>query len=140
MAQEQMQVDFVQAFNEIANRLRVLEAKQNLLSEKLLIMNQNMIEEYKKTQKDLKRFHTETIELKKDLTSLKNIVKHLTEEAGKFAKQSDFKVLEKYIKLWNPMTFVTEKDVQTLIQKALKAKEGTVLKEKKILRKDDAAT
>ena len=48
MAEEQMQVDFTQLVNEIANRLRILESKQGLLSEKMLVMNQNMVEEYKK--------------------------------------------------------------------------------------------
>ena len=42
MAEEQMQVDFTQLVNEIANRLRILESKQGLLSEKMLVMNQNM--------------------------------------------------------------------------------------------------
>jgi hypothetical protein len=70
-------------------------------------------------------------ELRKDLANVKNIVKHLTEEAGKFAKQSDVKVLEKYIKLWSPMNFVTEKQVQDMIRAALKAQESPVKRVKK---------
>ena len=131
MAQEQMQVDFTQIINELANRLRILESKQSLLSEKLLVMNQNMIEEYKKVIKDIKITDMETKEIKKDLTNLKNIVKHLTEEAGKFAQQKDVKVLEKYIKLWSPMNFVTEKQVQDMIRAALKAGESPQRRVKK---------
>ena len=59
-------------------------------------------------------------DLKKDMEHLKTIVKHLSEEAGKFAKDSDVKVLEKYIKLWSPLRFVTEKEVQQMISEALK--------------------
>lgn len=125
MAQEQMQVDYAQAFNELANRIRILESKQSLLSEKLLVMNQNMIEEYKKVMKEMKVIDMEIKDMKKDLINVKNIVRHLTEEAGKFAKQSDVKVLEKYIKLWSPMNFVSEKQVQEMIQVALKAQESS---------------
>ena len=135
MAQEQMQVDYGQAINELANRLRILESKQSLLSEKLLVMNQNMIEEYKKVIKETKALDTEIKDMKKDLANVKNIVRHLTEETGKFAKQSDLKVLEKYIKLWNPMNFVSEKQVQEMILAALKVQESTPTKR---LRKDNA--
>ena len=120
MAQDQMQVDFTQIVNELANRLRILESKQSLLSEKMLVMNQNMIEEYKKVIKEIKVIDMDTKEIKKDLSNVKNIVKHLTEEAGKFAQQKDVKVLEKYIKLWSPMDFVTEKQVEDMIHTALK--------------------
>ncbi|MBI5797627.1 hypothetical protein HZA98_01845 [Candidatus Woesearchaeota archaeon] len=129
MAEQEMQVDFTQAFNEMANRLRVLESKQNLFSEKLLVMNQNMIEEYKKTTREVKVLDMEIKDLKKDLENIKNIVRHLTDEAGRFAKQSDLKVLEKYIKLWNPMSFVTEKDVQKLIDEALHGHKDSVHEE-----------
>lgn len=120
MAEEQMQVDFTQIVNELANRLRILESKQNLFSEKLLVMNQNMVEEYKRVSKDLKAFHSQMKDLEKDLANVKNIVKHLTEETGQFARQSDVKALEKYINIWDPLQFVTEKEVQKLISAALK--------------------
>ncbi len=119
MAQDQMQVDFTQVINELANRLRVLESRQSLLSEKLLVMNQNMIEEYKKTIKEIKIVQVEIRTMKDDVSNVKNVVKHLTEEAGKFAKTSDIRVLEKYIKLWDPLKFVTEKEVKAMIQDAL---------------------
>ncbi|HLC22778.1 MAG TPA: hypothetical protein VJJ79_03325 [Candidatus Nanoarchaeia archaeon] len=120
MAEEQMQVDFTRIVNELANRLRILESKQSLLSEKLLVMNQNMVEEYKRVSKDLKAFNVQMKDLEKDLANVKNIVKHLTEETGQFARQSDVKALEKYINIWDPLQFVTEKEVQKLISAALK--------------------
>ena len=132
MAQEQMQVDYAQAFNELANRIRILESKQSLLSEKLLVMNQNMIEEYKKVMKEIKVIDMEIKDMKKDLANVKNVVRHLTEEAGKFAKQSDVKVLEKYIKLWSAMNFVTEKQVQEMIRASLEKQESPVPTIKKV--------
>ena len=127
-----MQVDYAQAFNELANRIRILESKQSLLSEKLLVMNQNMIEEYKKVMKEIKVIDMEIKDMKKDLANVKNVVRHLTEEAGKFAKQSDVKVLEKYIKLWSPMNFVTEKQVQEMIRASLEKQESPVPTIKKV--------
>ena len=132
MADDQMQVDFTQVVNEIANRLRILESKQSLLSEKMLVMNQNMVEEYKKTIKEIKAVDGDLKSFKMDLDNVKNIVRHFSEESSKFAKQSDVKVLEKYIKLWSPMNFVTEKQVQEMIRASLEKQESPVPAIKKV--------
>ena len=115
MAQQQTQVDYVQAFNELANRLRILEGRGNVFSEKLLVLNQNMIEEYEKTMSELKRVRQDMLALKEDLGKVKNVVKHFSEEAGKFARQDDVKVLQKYVNYWNPLNFVTEREVESIV-------------------------
>ncbi|MDP3918717.1 MAG: hypothetical protein Q8Q35_02320 [Nanoarchaeota archaeon] len=122
MTDQAVQVDYTQTVNELANRLRVLESKQTLFAERLLTMNQNMIEEYKKLVKDIRSSRDEVGLLKKDLDNVKNVVKHLTEEAGKFAKQDDVRTLQKYVNYWNPMKFMTEKEVIDLIKKAMHKK------------------
>jgi hypothetical protein len=104
---------------ELTNRLRVLESKQSLFSERLLIVNQNMLEEYKRLMKEIKAIDLDIKELNKDINNLKNILKHLTEEASTFAKKDSLKVLEKYINLWNPLHFVTEKDVENILRRLL---------------------
>lgn len=104
---------------ELTNRLRVLESKQSLLNERLLVVNQNMIEEYKKLLKDIRSSDSEMRNIKNDLQNIKNILKHLTEEAANFARKDEIKLLEKYIKLWNPLTFVTETEVKMLIDREL---------------------
>lgn len=104
---------------DINNRLRVLEGKQRLFSERLLVVNQNMIDEYKQMMKDVKLVDSELKEMKSDLDNVKNILKHLTEESSEFVKKDSVKVLEKYINLWNPLNFVTEDEVKTMIKEAL---------------------
>ena len=47
--QQQAQVDMGQMIGELVNRVRILESKQSLFAEKMLIMNENMLEEYKKS-------------------------------------------------------------------------------------------
>ena len=114
---EKVQQNNDQIIYELVNRIRVLESKQNLFSEKLLVMNQNMIEEYKKVVGELKKIRKGIQGSEDDLENVKNVVRHLTEEAGKFAIKDDVRVLEKYINLWDPLNFVTEKDVMELIKK-----------------------
>ncbi len=128
--QQQMQVDFTQVVNELANRMRILEGKQSMGQEKLLVMNQNMITEYKKLLKEIKAIDAEVKDMRKEMANLKNVVKHLTEEAGQFARESDVKVLEKYIKLWDPLKFATVEDVEAIVAKTINKPQKRTVKKK----------
>lgn len=115
--QLQQQANYEQIVYELINRIRILESKQNLFSEKMLVMNQNMIEEYKKLTTEIKRTNTTSKIIEEDLNNVKNILRHLSEEASKFAMKEDVKTLEKYINLWDPLKFVTEKEVKEMLKK-----------------------
>lgn len=123
MALEQ-QYTAEQLLVELTNRLRVLESKQSILSERLLVVNQTMIEEYKRLLKEIRDLAIQVKELKAENRNMANIVKHLTDEAKDFAKVENLKVLEKYINLWNPLRFVTESDVQRIVEDELKKNHG----------------
>tara|TARA_Y100000310_G_C20650618_1_gene799213 strand:+ start:364 stop:756 length:393 start_codon:yes stop_codon:yes gene_type:complete len=118
--QQTQQVDFSQLMGELANRIRVLESKQSLFTEKLLIMNQNMLEEHKKVVEKMKKLNGVISAVNEEMDSMKNIMRHLTDEAAGFAKEDDLKVLEKYINVWNPLNFVSEKEVKRIVQGEIK--------------------
>jgi len=120
---EAQQNDLSLVLNDLNARIRVLEEKYTLFGERLLIVNRNMIDEYKKIIRNVKNTETEIKEIKKDIFNMKEILKDLTKEMSLFAKKDSLKVLEKYINLWNPMNFVTEKEVIELIKKS-KLKNG----------------
>jgi predicted nucleic acid-binding Zn-ribbon protein len=109
---------------ELTNRIRVLESKNSELAERMLVMNQNMINEYKKLIREIKSLESEIDDMKNDMNNMKNIIKHLTDEAKNFAKKDSLKVLEKYINLWNPLTFVTPQDVRRIIEEEYGKKHG----------------
>ncbi len=107
--------DFAFILNDLNARIRVLENKYSLFGERLLVINQNMIEEYKKIIRNIRSVDDEIKEIKKDIFNIKEIISGLTKELKLFARKDSLKVLEKYINLWNPMNFVTEKDVNNII-------------------------
>jgi hypothetical protein len=119
MGQPVQQVDYTLILNEMANRLRVLESRQATFSEKLLVINQNMLEEYKKVMKDMKATREEIEGVKDEIGKVKNVVKHFSDEASRFARQDDVKVLQKYVEFWNPMKFVTEQEIEHLVARAM---------------------
>jgi hypothetical protein len=118
MVDGQQGQDLAFALNDLNARIRVLENKYSLFGERLLVINQNMIEEYKKLLRNIKTADEDIKEVKKDLFNVKEIVSGLTKELTLFARKDSLQVLEKYINLWNPMNFVTEKDVTNLIRRS----------------------
>ena len=100
---------------DLNSRARVLEERYNLLRERLLVVNQNMIEEYKKVVQDLKVINSDVKEIKEDLIHVRETIKDMIKEMEAFARKDNLKILEKYINMWNPLNFVTEKEVRQII-------------------------
>ncbi len=102
---------------ELNNRLRILEERYGTNRERMFVMNQNMIDHYKKTNSELSALNEDIKELKGSIFKVKETVKHLVQELENFARKDQLKVLEKYINMWNPFNFVTEEEVLKLIEK-----------------------
>ena len=102
---------------DLNSRARILETKYNLMAEKLLLINQNLIDEYRKVDAQIKSANKDIAEIKNELFEIKESMHNIVKELENFAKRSDLKVLEKYINMLNFMKFVTEDDVKKLIEK-----------------------
>ncbi|MDO8628719.1 MAG: hypothetical protein Q7R56_03120 [Nanoarchaeota archaeon] len=110
-----MPQDLNTVLSDFNTRIRSLEGKYSLFGERLLVVNQNMIEEYKKLMKELQVMESELKDFRVELTTMRETLKEVLKETSLFARKGDVKVLEKYINLWDPFKFVTEDDVRRLI-------------------------
>ena|SRR3989344_2910242 len=97
-------------------RIRILETKYSLVRERMFVINQNMIDEYKKLSEDMHLLQSDLKDLKDTLFEIKETTRQIIKELETFSKKEDVKVLEKYINFWNPLKFVTEKEVIELIK------------------------
>ena len=97
-------------------RVRVLESKYSLMRDRLFLINQNMLTEYKKLSKDIKFVEEELKDIKKDFDEIKNLLRNVLNEMQNFSKKDDLKVIEKYVNFINPLNFVTEEDVKKIIR------------------------
>ena len=121
MAQEQTYSPDELLFD-ITSRTRGLEGKYNLLRDRVLIINNNMIEEYKRLMSEIKLMDSEIKDIKSDISKLKESIRHLVKEMDLFARKEDVQFLEKYINFWNPMKFMTEDDVLRIIERSKEVK------------------
>ena len=107
--------EITQVIVDLNNRIRTLEGKYALLGERLLTVNQNMIEEYKRLLSELKLVHEDAREVRQEIFITHDAIRNIVKEMEYFAKKEQVKVLERYIELLNPMRFATTEEVEKLI-------------------------
>lgn len=113
------------------DRIRILESKYDSLRDRMILINENLINEYKRLNDDIKILDSELKDLKKDIFEMKDALRHVLNELQHFARKEHFKVLEKYINMWNPFNFVTEEEVLKLINEKRGVKNRISKKSKK---------
>lgn len=118
----EQETDLSTILSDLNARVRILESKYGTFGERLLVVNQNMIEEYKKMMSEMKAVESDLRELQKELFHIKESVRDLVKEMQFFAKKDTVKVLEKYINIWDPLKYVTEKEVEKIVTNMLKEK------------------
>lgn len=107
-------------------RVRTLEGRYNLLRDRVLVVNNNFVENFKKTSTEVKTLNDDIKDIKADVFKIKEALRHLLDELELFAKKDDVKYLEKYINLWDPMKFITQQELdEALVEiKKKRAKNG----------------
>lgn len=103
------------------SRLRVLEERYTNLQAEVRVTEENMIHRHKKVNSEIKTITTEMKELKKEIHELKDKILVIIKELQGFGRKEDFKVLQRYVEMWEPLNFVTHKEVQEIVDERLKA-------------------
>ena len=129
--QETVETDITFVISDINNRVRTLENRYNLFGERLLVVNQNKIEEYKKLTKEMRLINDDLKEMKQDMFKVRDVITNVVKEMEGFAKRDQIKVLEKYIDFWSPLNLVTRTEVKKLIAGEMSNKKQSVKRGKK---------
>jgi hypothetical protein len=104
------------------SRLRVLEERYTNVQVELRVTEENMIKRNKKLTTDIKTLTMDITELRKEINEIKDKVLLIIKEMRNSAKREEIKVLQKYIEMWEPMNFVTHKEVEEIIEEKLAKK------------------
>jgi len=111
----------------LSRRLMVLEKSFTSIRGSLQVTEQNMLSKNKLFSTDIRTLTSDIGDIKKEIAELKEKILELVLELKTNAKRDEVKVLEKYINFWNPVKFVTQNEVETIVKEFLKKE-----KEKKI--------
>ena len=104
------------------NRLRVLEERYTNLQSEMRVIEDNMARRNRNVTTEIKALTLDINELRKEINEIKDKVIVLVKELQRFAKREDVQVMQKYIEMWEPLNFVTHKEVEEIIDEKLALK------------------
>ena len=105
--------------NDAITRLRILEERFLNLREKSQLTEENMLKSNKKMFGEFKSINEELALVKREVNDVKEKISLVIAEMRNYASKQDFRVLQKYIELWQPIQFVTREEVAKIVDDAL---------------------
>jgi len=108
--------EVTKTISEVASSIRILEDRYLNLRKKSQLTDQNFMELQKEYFKEKKHLNQELLEAKIKIQELTDDLHVMKGELKDTAKQKDLKVLNTYLDLWEPMQFVTRKEIEQLLK------------------------
>ncbi len=112
-------IDMSNVVNSINRRVRVLEERNSNIQRKTEVIEDNMLNKNKEISENIKKINSDVKELKKDFEDIKDNIKLLIKELQSRAKKEDVDVIQKYIDLWNPTNFVTNRELDKAVKRII---------------------
>jgi predicted nucleic acid-binding Zn-ribbon protein len=102
--------------SDLDRRLRVLEERYSNLRKKIQLTDQNIIESDRSFGKELRTFNDEILSLKRNVSDFDEKIVAFDSEMDNVAQKTDLKIVEKYLAMWSPQTFVTRKELKEYLK------------------------
>lgn len=102
--------------NNLAASLRIIEERYSTLRNKSQVSEQNIIELEKDVTADIKLLSDDVTDLKRDIKDIKDKLTLMKAEMKNLVNKNDFKIMERYLDMWQPMNFVTRNELNKLLQ------------------------
>ena len=96
--------------------LKGLEGKVNNLLREMDLIKNDFIKKNAQLRKEMKTVGDDVIEMKHEQEKMKQKMDLIAKELGNTAGVEDVQVLKKYIEFWNPLNFVTQRDVERIVE------------------------
>lgn len=107
----------------VSRRLRLLEEGFTNLRRFFQVTEENIVAKNKHFSAEVKTLTSDINEIRKEIQELKDKLLLVIRELQTVARKEEVKVLEKYINLWSPIKFVTQNEVEQIINDILEKKQ-----------------
>ena len=106
--------------NEFNTKIRDVEERHDMLKERILLLSQSFLRTEERLTKDFAILRDEFREMRLDVDRLRENTQQIIRDNADFARRDELVVLEKYMKMFEPLKFVKEDDVKKMINDKLK--------------------
>ncbi len=120
---------------EFGTRLNEIEEKLRIIRDRVLLIGENLISTKEDFEKESLQVKDQISKIDFNIKSLDRLNKRITNELGNFSRKAELKILERQMKMFQPLEFAKIQDVKDIIQKFMddfanqEKKETTKIKE-----------
>ncbi len=93
-----------------------LESKVNTLLREIDLVKNDTVKKNGELRKEIKVLNEEVLELKRGQEKMGRTMDLIIKELKQTAGKEEIQVLRKYVDFWNPLTFVTQRDVERVVE------------------------
>ena len=115
--QEEQEILPATTITTISTRLKILEERYTILRKKSSVTDQNLIQVEKNQFNEFRLLNEDIIKLKIKLKGAMEKLELLTDEVQNFTDRREFTILQKYLEYWEPMDFVTRKEINDFLRR-----------------------
>ncbi len=107
----------------IERRVRTIEQSHTNLRKIVQVTEENILVKNRHSATEFKALTSDINELRRELHEMRDKMALVLKEMQSLARQDDVKVLERYISMWNPIKFVTQGEVESIVSEAMGRKQ-----------------
>ncbi|RLE39356.1 hypothetical protein DRJ17_01385 [Candidatus Woesearchaeota archaeon] len=115
----QPQPNFRNDILDLTRRMRMIEEQYSNLRRRMQLFEQSTIQNDKKLHENLRLTNADIEDIKQELHDIKQNIHLLIKEIENTVRLDDYKVLQRYIEMWQPVKFVTHDEVLKIIDEKL---------------------
>lgn len=109
-------------FANLISRFRLIEDRQANLQRKIHLMEENMLSSSKDAKTELKVLHSELTELKRSIKGFEDFVEKVSSSLENLATREEVKLIERYVNLLDPTNFISRKQLEHEVNRAVDEK------------------
>jgi phage terminase Nu1 subunit (DNA packaging protein) len=106
--------------SEFGTRLNEVEEKQRLIKDRILLVGENLISTKEKIEKQDLENRGKLNQIDFEIKTIKQLIKRIINEIQNFTRKSEVEILERQIKMFEPLEFARFKDIEQLVKQELK--------------------
>ncbi len=116
------QNNFQLEFTNLISRLRLIEERQSNMQRKIHLMEQGMLNSNKEFKTEVKLLQEEFLDVKRKIKDFEETLKKISKTLENLATREEVKIIEKYVNLLDPTSFITRKELEKTIERILEEK------------------
>lgn len=108
--------------------LKGIEGKLNTFRREFALFKEDTAKKYVQLAKEIKTINDDLLELKRENEKTREKIELIIKELKLTAGKEEVLTLKKYLELWNPLNFVSQRDVERLVEEKLRENSPTETK------------